>query len=161
MARILDGIRHLQTFGYWSSTGMTLDEIYAKYYLQAKSQLGGEASEELIRLCVYRKVLERACETNGLVDEMVLEYKQQQLQETKDFQIINDFICNDDQPRERSPSPSSSSRKRSHGSGNSSSYSKGVEAGIFHLNAAGTMVYAVLTSSSVTLQDIHLMLVNR
>lgn len=170
LARILDGIRHLQTFGYWSSTGMTLDEIYAKYYLQAKSQLGIEASEELIRLCVYRKVLERACETNGIVDEMVLEYKHQQLQETKDFQILNNIICNDDdengnQIKKRPSSAPSSSRKRIHNTSSSSStsnYSKSVEAGILHLNAAGTMVYAVLTSSSMSIHNnIHLMLVNR
>ena len=73
MARLLDGVRHLQTFGYWSSTGMTWQEVCAKYRSQTRAALGPNASEEAVQLWVYQKIIERACETNAAVDQLAIE----------------------------------------------------------------------------------------
>lgn len=82
MARLLDGVRHLQTFGYWSSTGMTWEEIIFKYEMQIRQALGPDTSEELIQSYVYKKILDRACETNKDVDEKLFA-----LEEEKERQI--------------------------------------------------------------------------
>lgn len=75
IARLYDGIRHLQTFGYWSSTGMTWEEVLLKYQAQAKRQLGKDATEEDILEFVYKRILEKSCESNAAVDEMSIKQK--------------------------------------------------------------------------------------
>jgi len=77
MARIMDGVRHVQNFGYWSSSGMTCDEVLLKYERRVRSTLGEGADDHVVRLIAYRMILERACETNALVDEMALKLSQQ------------------------------------------------------------------------------------
>lgn len=68
LAELYDGFRHLHSFGYWKSDGMSWDEIKNKYLRQARAALGADASESEIELLAYKKVLERSCATNLLFD---------------------------------------------------------------------------------------------
>jgi hypothetical protein len=67
-ARIYDGLRHFQLFGYWSCDGMNWTEVKEKYARDAKLQLGPDASASDIEMYVYRKIVDRACATNAIFD---------------------------------------------------------------------------------------------
>lgn len=67
-ARIYDGLRHFQLFGYWSCDGMNWTEVKEKYARDARLQLGPEASSTDIEMYVYRKIVDRACATNAIFD---------------------------------------------------------------------------------------------
>ena len=67
-ARIYDGLRHFQLFGYWSCDGMNWTEVKEKYARDAKLQLGLDASASDIEMYVYRKIVDRACATNAIFD---------------------------------------------------------------------------------------------
>ena len=67
-ARIYDGLRHFQLFGYWSCNGMNWTEVKEKYGREARLQLGPDASPSEIEMFVYRKIVDRACATNAIFD---------------------------------------------------------------------------------------------
>lgn len=67
-ARIYDGLRHFQLFGYWSCNGMNWTEVKEKYAREARLQLGDEATSTEIEMFVYRKIVDRACATNAIFD---------------------------------------------------------------------------------------------
>jgi len=79
VARLYDGLRHLQTFGYWSTDGMNWKEVKDKYSRDAKSQLGPLATQEDIELQVYRRIIDRACATNKWFDDVALGVSKEQL----------------------------------------------------------------------------------
>ena len=54
---------------------MTWEEILVKYETQIRSALGPDANDELVQSYVYKRILDRACETNKSVDEFALEDK--------------------------------------------------------------------------------------
>ena len=70
LAQLYDGIRHMKTFGYWSSTGMNYEEVKMKYRIEAKKKLDSNANEELIESYMYNRIIERSCVTNKLFDEI-------------------------------------------------------------------------------------------
>lgn len=67
-ARIYDGIRHFQLFGYWSCDGMNWTEVKEKYARDARAQIGEDAAAADIEMFVYRKIVDRACATNAIFD---------------------------------------------------------------------------------------------
>lgn len=67
-ARIYDGLRHFQLFGYWSCDGMNWTEVKEKYAKDARIQLGPDAPIADIEMYVYRKIVDRACATNAIFD---------------------------------------------------------------------------------------------
>ena len=67
-ARIYDGLRHFQLFGYWSCDGMNWTEVKEKYAKDARIQLGPDALPADIEMFVYRKIVDRACATNAIFD---------------------------------------------------------------------------------------------
>ena len=67
-ARIYDGLRHFQLFGYWSCDGMNWTEVKEKYARDARQQLGENALSTDIEMFVYRKIVDRACATNAIFD---------------------------------------------------------------------------------------------
>lgn len=69
-AEVYDGLRHLQSFGYWSSTGMNWEEVKLKYRREAIQVLGSSAPKEEIDFHVYNRILERSCATNIVLDEI-------------------------------------------------------------------------------------------
>jgi hypothetical protein len=68
-ARLYDGLRHLHTFGYWSSDGMTWEEVKLKYTMEAKRILHQNTTEEDIAIYVHKRILEKTCCTNALFNE--------------------------------------------------------------------------------------------
>lgn len=72
IAELYDGIRHFQSFGYWSSDGMNWNEVKLKYSLKAKQKLGPNATQEEIDSLVYHCIVDKACATNTVLDEMTL-----------------------------------------------------------------------------------------
>lgn len=70
MARLYDGLRHMQAFGTWSSDGMNWDEVKEKYAKEAIRKIGPGASERDIELFIYQRVVDRACATNSIFDEI-------------------------------------------------------------------------------------------
>jgi hypothetical protein len=73
LAELYDGVRHLQSFGYWSSQGMTWEEVKSKYKKEAKKVLGEDVAEEFIDRYVYLRIIERACATNSVLDDIAEE----------------------------------------------------------------------------------------
>jgi len=73
VARLYDGLRHLVDFGSWSSNGMTWEEVKQKYTREAREELGDSATEEDLQLFVYRRIVDRACVTNALFDQLAEE----------------------------------------------------------------------------------------
>lgn len=69
-ARLYDGIRHWQDFGYWSTEGMTWPEVKLKYSREARKVLGENATDDQIIAFVYRRIVDRACSTNGWIDHL-------------------------------------------------------------------------------------------
>ena len=69
LAMLYDGVRHVQTFGYWRNSGMTWQEVQAKYRRRAVEMLGEGASEEEVNQLVYELIVEKACETNQIFDQ--------------------------------------------------------------------------------------------
>ena len=67
-ARIYDGLRHFQLFGYWSCDGMNWTEVQEKYAKDARIQLGPDATPAEIEMFVYQKIVDRACATNAIFD---------------------------------------------------------------------------------------------
>lgn len=67
-ARIYDGLRHFQLFGYWSCDGMNWTEVKEKYARDGRIQLGEGVSKEELEMFVYRKIVDRACATNAIFD---------------------------------------------------------------------------------------------
>jgi hypothetical protein len=59
-------------FGYWSSDGMSWNEVKEKYAREARKTLGEEVSEEIVALYVYRRILDRASASNALFDEVAI-----------------------------------------------------------------------------------------
>lgn len=84
LAELYDGIRHVQLFGYWSSEGMTWEEVKMKYRKEAKKVLGEEATAEIIDRYVYLRIIERACATNSVFDNIA--------QERLDFHSLGKLI---------------------------------------------------------------------
>eukprot|EP00591_Stephanopyxis_turris_P001118 CAMPEP_0195522594 /NCGR_PEP_ID=MMETSP0794_2-20130614/20888_1 /TAXON_ID=515487 /ORGANISM="Stephanopyxis turris, Strain CCMP 815" /LENGTH=417 /DNA_ID=CAMNT_0040652381 /DNA_START=103 /DNA_END=1356 /DNA_ORIENTATION=- len=75
MAVAFDGFRHLKAYGKWSSQGLSWDEIWDKYECQIKeevklSDLSLKSEDLTSRVCL--RILERSCNTNGMVDRLVL-----------------------------------------------------------------------------------------
>ncbi|TFJ87406.1 hypothetical protein NSK_001738 [Nannochloropsis salina CCMP1776] len=72
-AGLYDGFRHLSTFGRWSWTGMSYEEVWCKYESKIKKELteegraGQVGQEELNRMVAFR-ILEKSCETNSGFD---------------------------------------------------------------------------------------------
>jgi hypothetical protein len=83
---MFDGVRHVKSYGKWSSKGLTWDQIWEKYEQQVLEDLmasfenGSEdgtsvvstASVKDLTTQVCKKILERSCSTNGLVDRVVM-----------------------------------------------------------------------------------------
>mmetsp|Transcript_6970 Transcript_6970/g.7216 ORF Transcript_6970/g.7216 Transcript_6970/m.7216 type:complete len:299 (+) Transcript_6970:197-1093(+) len=104
IAKLLDGVRHVQKFGYWSSSGMSWAEVRLKYELQIRAALGPDATDELVEIYVYKKILDRACETNKCVDELSLNKDKKKKKERKrmirkDVEVeveVDNQICEED-----------------------------------------------------------------
>ena len=73
LARATDGLRHLQEYGYWSSTGMSWKELIQKYSAEACEALGDTASQEDIEVFCYERIIERSCVTNSAFDKLAEE----------------------------------------------------------------------------------------
>ena len=69
-ARLYDGLRHWQIFGYWSSDGMTWEEVKRKYGREARLALGANATEDEVAMYIYRRIVDKACTTNSLFDNI-------------------------------------------------------------------------------------------
>jgi hypothetical protein len=69
-ARLYDGLRHWQIFGYWSSDGMTWEEVKRKYGREARLALGVNATEDEVAMYIYRRIVDKACTTNSLFDNI-------------------------------------------------------------------------------------------
>ncbi len=67
VAKCTDGLRHLQEFGYWSSKGMSWDELMTKYSTEARN--AGVSPEEVENYC-YTRIVERSCVTNTAFDKI-------------------------------------------------------------------------------------------
>jgi hypothetical protein len=67
-ATLFDGLRHLQTFGTWSGSGMTWPEVWSKYLTRAAAELGPDATEQQLQTRANELIVERACATNELAD---------------------------------------------------------------------------------------------
>jgi hypothetical protein len=67
VARCTDGLRHLQEFGYWSSKGMSWDELMTKYSAEARKS--NISAEEMETYC-YTRIVERSCVTNSAFDKI-------------------------------------------------------------------------------------------
>ena len=67
-ARIYDGLRHFQLFGYWSCDGMNWTEVKEKYARDGRILLGENVSPADLEMYVYRKIVDRACATNAIFD---------------------------------------------------------------------------------------------
>mmetsp|Transcript_36754 Transcript_36754/g.53998 ORF Transcript_36754/g.53998 Transcript_36754/m.53998 type:complete len:451 (+) Transcript_36754:121-1473(+) len=75
MAVAYDGFRHLKTYGNWSSTGLSWDEIWNKYECQIREEIqilesSLKAEDFTSRVCL--RILERSCKTNVVVDRLFL-----------------------------------------------------------------------------------------
>ena len=72
-AIVLDGLRHLQTYGYWRGSGMTWPEVWRKYRDRARRELGESASDSELDHRAYELIVERACATNEFIDRVAEE----------------------------------------------------------------------------------------
>lgn len=73
LAIILDGVRHLQTYGYWRGSGMTWPEIWRKYRQRARQELGSNATDAQLDHRAYELIVDRACATNDFIDRVAEE----------------------------------------------------------------------------------------
>lgn len=73
VARCTDGLRHLQEFGYWSSRGMSWEELMKKYSSEARTILGPNVSTVDVENYCYTRIVERSCVTNSAFDKIAEE----------------------------------------------------------------------------------------
>lgn len=73
-----DGFRHLKRYGFWSSKGLSWEQIWEKYEEEIKCELKDVLGDDIIndgdltsKVCL--RILERSCVTNGAVDRLFLE----------------------------------------------------------------------------------------
>ncbi len=70
LAGLYDGFRHLSTFGRWSWTGMSYEEVWVKYEGKIKKELAeqgrqeGEIGRQELNRLVALRILQKSCETN-------------------------------------------------------------------------------------------------
>eukprot|EP01041_Mallomonas_annulata_P005657 gene5657-11414_t len=161
MARLLDGVRHLQTFGYWSSTGMTWEEIRLKYENQIRLTLGPDASEDLIEYYMYKKILDRACETNTLVDELSLQNNKSNLSIEIDDNLTSTPETDSNQIISRVKITIQKLDDISKIHQKSSFLSDSNSIVLSYINNAGALVHTVLTSKQFQFLEQHLLLLKR
>jgi hypothetical protein len=87
-AVVYDGVRHFHTFGYWSNTGMSWQEVKDKYTRRAIVELGPEATDEDLLERVYELIVNRACSTNEMLDRVA--NKDNSIMEIL-FDVIDEF----------------------------------------------------------------------
>jgi hypothetical protein len=71
--QLYDGFRHLQSFGRWSWTGMTYEEVWAKYDRKIREELmmgGHHVDERELNRMISLRILQKACQTNPHFDKM-------------------------------------------------------------------------------------------
>jgi hypothetical protein len=68
--QLYDGFRHLKSYGRWSWTGMTYEEIWDKYERQIREELGPGAEEPEVNRCVALRILYKSCQTNKMFDHL-------------------------------------------------------------------------------------------
>ena len=73
LARASAGLSHLKEFGYWSSEGMSWDELVLKYSAEARTALGPGPSPAEIETFCYTRIVERSCVTNSAIDKIAEE----------------------------------------------------------------------------------------
>lgn len=70
LLQLYDGFRHLQSFGRWSWTGMTYEEVWAKYDRKIREELGGnDVDERELSRMISLRILHKACQTNPHIDK--------------------------------------------------------------------------------------------
>jgi len=70
LAGLYDGLRHMAVYGTWASGGLTWEELKHKYTQEAYATLGDSADDELVALFVYGRIVDKACMTNPLFDNL-------------------------------------------------------------------------------------------
>eukprot|EP00586_Coscinodiscus_wailesii_P017602 CAMPEP_0172502046 /NCGR_PEP_ID=MMETSP1066-20121228/155903_1 /TAXON_ID=671091 /ORGANISM="Coscinodiscus wailesii, Strain CCMP2513" /LENGTH=380 /DNA_ID=CAMNT_0013277149 /DNA_START=163 /DNA_END=1306 /DNA_ORIENTATION=- len=74
-AMAFDGFRHLKKYGFWSSKGLSWEQIWCKYEREIQQELrdvlGDEATKNKdLTSQVCMRILERSCVTNTAIDDL-------------------------------------------------------------------------------------------
>ena len=70
LANLYDGLRHLARYGSWNVGGITWGELLVKYKDEAYQSLGEDVDDESVTLFIHRRIVEKACMTNPLFDNL-------------------------------------------------------------------------------------------
>ncbi len=72
MSTLYDGLRSFSERREWNTEGLSWDDLKEKYAKEGLENLGADASEELLMMYVYSRVLEKSCETNDFFDKIAI-----------------------------------------------------------------------------------------
>ena len=72
-SELFAGMKHLKTYGYCSTSGLSWEEAKLKYYKEAQSVLGPSSrleDESFLYEYVYKRIIEKSCTTNPVIDNL-------------------------------------------------------------------------------------------
>ena len=94
---LYDGYRSWRRYGKWKSSGMTYDQIWAKYKEQvlreaeAAVESGDDLGEEELTARIYSRILERSVKTNWQIDKLLLKHPDRDNKEEKNTTQVLTF----------------------------------------------------------------------
>jgi len=98
-ANLFDGYRQWRKYGSFDCTGMSYQQVWEKYAqliqnesasdedCSAKDAASSTTDDNDVTEQICLKILERSCQSNAMIDEMVLNRKQSKKQQTKKAQL--------------------------------------------------------------------------
>jgi len=99
LAKSYDGFRALKRYGRFQTEGMSYDQVFDKYYQRQQNRIDDDdekdwTEEDIVtRTCM--QILESACRTNPLIDQMTLKKKQKRKRNNKKKNLNNNNNNND------------------------------------------------------------------
>ena len=72
ISKLYDGLRSFSERRKWNTEGLSWEDLKEKYAKEGLENLGADASEDLLMMYVYSRVLEKSCETNDFFDKIAI-----------------------------------------------------------------------------------------
>lgn len=96
-ASLYDGFRQYRKYGKFQTQGMSYEQVWEKYAAALDVESSRDCEEDVIAAKIGQKILERACATNPMVDQLCIrkgDHKRGKLS-SEDLQHITEQLEND------------------------------------------------------------------
>lgn len=95
-ASFYDGFRQYRKYGKFQTQGMSYEQVWEKYAAALDVNASTDCEEDVIAARIGQKILERACATNSMVDQLCINKNQKRGSlSSEDLQHITEQLEND------------------------------------------------------------------